>query len=184
MRQIVGCLAVAAAAGCTNSAPSDPVVGTGSVARNGTSLGVMAVRAVADYAFFGSGNDSYGGYAIMFSTQGAGLRCSEVAALPSVAQLDISTPQVFTPASAGRAVLSIGEIPVVLRDPFDDGPPAMTIAELYASQPPMTAGKVTITAFDDESIAGTFTATGPDSHSTPTSVTTLSGSFDAAICPH
>jgi hypothetical protein len=48
----------------------------------------------------------------------------------------------------------------------------------------MTAGKVTITAFDDESIAGTFTATGPDSHSTPTSVTTFSGSFDATICPH
>jgi hypothetical protein len=60
----------------------------------------------------------------------------------------------------------------------------MTIAEFYASQPPMTAGTVTITVFDDESIAGTFTATGPDSHSTPTSVTTLSGSFDAAICPH
>lgn len=120
----------------------------------------------------------------MFSTGGTGLRCSEAAGLTSIEQLDISTPQVFMPGDTGRAVLTLGDIPVVMRDPFDDGPPAMTIAEFYASQPPMTAGTVTITAFDDESIAGTFTATGPDSHDTPTSVTTFSGSFDATICRH
>jgi hypothetical protein len=184
MQQILGAFAVTMVVGCTSGAPPDPVVGTASFARNGTSIGVMSVRAVADYAFFGSGNASYGGYAIIFSTEGAGLRCSEVAGLASVEQLDISTPQVFTPTSAGRAVLELGELPVVVRDPFDDAPPAMTIAEFYASQPPMTAGRVTITAFDDESIAGTFTATGPDSHTTPTSVTTFSGAFDATICPH
>jgi hypothetical protein len=181
MRQLLGCL-VAAVVGCTSASP-DPVIGTGSVARNGTSLGVVAVQAVADFGFFGSGNASYGGYAIMFSTQGAGLRCSEAAGLASVEQLDISTPQVFTPGSPGRAVLSLGDIPVVRRDPIDDGPPATTIAELYASQPPMTAGTVTITRFDDESIAGTFTASGPDSQRSPTSLTTFSGSFDTAICP-
>ena len=183
MKQIAGCLAVAAVVGCTSSAPSDPVVGTGSFARNGTPLGVMSVRAVADYAFFGSGNDSYGGYAIMFSAEGAGLPCSQVAGAASLEQIDLSTPQVFSPSSPGRAVLSIGDISVVVRGPFDDGPPAMTIAEFYASQPPMTAGTVTITAFGDASITGTFTATGPDSHGTPTPVTTFSGAFDATICP-
>lgn len=184
MQRASVCLTVAAVVGCTSSTPTDPLVGAGSFARNGTLLGVMSVRAVADYAFFGSGNDSYGGYAIIFSTGGAGLRCSEAAGISTIEQLDISTPQVFTPAKAGRAVLTIGDIPVVMRDPFDNGPPAMTIAEFVVSQPPMTAGTVTITAFDDESIAGTFTATGPDSHSTPTSVTTFSGSFDGTICPH
>src|SRR5262245_46479717 len=171
MKRASVCLTVAVGVGCTSGTPPDPVVGTGSFARNGTSLGVMSVRAVADYAFFGSGNDSYGGYAIMFSTQGAGVRCSEAAGLTAIEQLDISTPQVFSPTKPGRAVLTIGDIPVVMRGPFDDGPPAMTIAEFYASQPAMTAGSVTITAFDDQAIAGTFMATGPDSHSTPTSVT-------------
>ena len=183
MKQISGYLALTALVGCTSSTPSDPVVGTGSFTRNGSPIGVMAVRAVADYAFFGSGNDSYGGYAIMFSAQGAGARCSKVAELPNLEQLDISTPQVFTPNSTGRPVLSVGDIPVV-PDPFDDNPPAMTIAVFSASQPPMTDGKVTITAFEDASIAGTFTATGPDSSTTPTSVTTFSGSFEATICPH
>src|SRR5215510_6762114 len=107
MKQISGCLAVAAVVGCTSSAPLDPEVGTGSSARNGTLLGVMAVRAVADYGFFGTGNDSYGGYAIMFSTQGAGVRCSEAAGLTAIEQLDISTPQVFSPTKPGRAVLTI-----------------------------------------------------------------------------
>jgi hypothetical protein len=139
---------------------------------------------VAGYTFFGSGNDSYGGYAIMFSAEGAGFPCSQVAGVASLEQLGISTPQVFTPGSPGRAVLPTGDIPVVMRDPFDDGPPAMTIAEFYASQPPMTAGTVTISAFDGASITGSFTATGPDSQTTPTSVTTFSGSFDATICPH
>jgi hypothetical protein len=184
MKRLFEGLVVAALVGCTSSPPSDPVVGSGSFARNGTPLVVMAVRAVADYAFFGSGDDSYGGYAIMFSAEGAGLRCSQVAEFARVEQLNISTPQVFTPRSTGRATLSIGDIVVVKRDPFDDGPPDMTIAEFHASQPPMTAGKVTITGFDDESIAGTFTATGPNSQSTPTQLTTFSGSFEATICPH
>lgn len=184
MHQVVAALAVTFVVGCATNTPPDPVVGTASFTRNGAPIGVMSVRAVADYSFFGAGNASYGGYAIMFSTEGAGLRCSEVAGLDSIEQLDISTPQVFTPSRAGRAVLSLGDLPVVVRDPVDDAPPAMTIAEFYASQPPMTAGHVTITAFDDQSIAGTFTATGPDAHTTPTSVTTFSGSFDAPICPH
>jgi hypothetical protein len=183
MKQISGYLALATVVGCTSSVPADQVVGTGSFARNGTPVEVMAVRATASYAFFGSGNDSYGGYAIEFLTEGAGLRCSEVETFASIEQLHISTPQVFTPLSSGRAVLPVGDIPVVVRDPFDDAPPAKIIAEFYASRPPMTEGKVTITAFDDDSIAGTFTATGPDLRSPPTSVTTFSGSFDATICP-
>lgn len=103
MMQIVRCAVLAAVVGCA-STPSDPVVGTGSFERDGTSLGVMSVRAVADYSFFGSGNDSYGGYAIIFSTDGAGLPCSKVAGVASVEQLDLSTPQVFTPSSPGRAI--------------------------------------------------------------------------------
>ena len=59
----------------------------------------------------------------------------------------------------------------------------MTIAEFQASNPAMTAGTVTITAFDASVIAATFTATGPDSSVPPTSTTTVSGSFDAPICP-
>jgi len=184
MKRASVCLTAAAVVGCTNGTPPDPVVGTGSFARNGTSLSVMSVRAVADYAFFGAGNDSYGSYAILFSTQGAGLRCSEADGLGTIEQLDISTPQLFSPSKPGRAVLMLGDIPVVMRGRSDNGPPAITIAEFIASQPPMTAGTVTITAFDDDSIAGAFTATGPDSHSTPTTVTTFTGSFDATICPH
>jgi hypothetical protein len=46
---------------------------------------------------------------------------------------------------------------------------------------PALSGETPATMFDDASIAGTFTATGPDSQSM---VTTFSGSFDATICAH
>jgi hypothetical protein len=183
MNHFLGCVALAGVVGCMSSPAADPTVGSGSFSRNGTSLAAMAVWATTSYAFFGSGNDSYGGYAIRFSTTGAGIPCSGTSSLSTLEQLDISTPQVFTPASGGRAKLSVGDIPVVHRDPFDNGPPAMTVAEFYASSPTMTAGTVTITSFDSSSIAGTFAATGPDSSTTPSPMTTFSGSFDATICP-
>ena len=58
----------------------------------------------------------------------------------------------------------------------------MTIAEFYASQPPMTAGTVAITAFDDESIAAGSLPQAAIRKSMPMSVTTFSSSFDATIC--
>jgi hypothetical protein len=145
----------------------------------------MAVWASTSFAFFDSNNDSYGGYAIMFSTTGDGLACSvATSTLSSVLQIDLSTPQVFTHTSGGVPTLVPGDIPVLEPDPFRDAtPPAMTFAEFSASQPEMTAGTVTITSFDYSSIVGTFTATGPDSSTTPASTAMFTGSFEATVCP-
>jgi hypothetical protein len=182
MKWTLASLAVASFVGCASS-PSDPVVGTGSFSRNGAPLAIVAVWAQASYGFFGSGNDSYGGYVIEFATSGAGLTCSSATlTLTSSERIGISTPQVFTPSSTGRPTLVTGDIPVVKCDSFGVGPPPTTVAELCESQPAMTAGMVTITSFDSSSIVGTFTATGPDAQTTPSSTTTLTGSFDAVIC--
>lgn len=172
LRKLLLGFALAAPAACVSSPP--PTFGTATFAIDGATTGVTTAWAVPSYAFFDDANDSYGGYAIMFSTSAVApdTPCSDTQ-LSAAQQLDLSTPQVFH-SSGGPASLQLGDIPVVAEDKVpDDAPPTSTIADFYASA--MTSGHVTITAFDPPAIRGTFDASGGG--------TSFAGSFDVMICP-
>jgi hypothetical protein len=170
---------------CSSDAPpADPTLGVGTLARNGTAVTVTAVWAEREYAFFDDNNDSYGAYAIMFTTDPAGndARCSEALQLTgSPYLLELNTTQVFHQTSRSGAIqLPVGDMPVVPSEQVpSDAPPAMPVADFAFVVPFVTSGTVTICAFDGSSIAARFTVSGA-----VTDPISLTGDFYAPICPH
>jgi hypothetical protein len=176
---LVSCSSIAA---CTNDAPpADPPLGTATLMRNGVAVTVTAAWAERGYAFFDDNNDSYGVYAISFSTDPAvknGL-CSDATQFNETYRLDLNTTQVFHQTSlSGAIALPLGDMPIVPSDQVPAGaPPTMPVADFVFVMPFIDSGTVTVSAFDGSSITAMFTASG-----SVTDPISLTGEVYAPIC--
>jgi hypothetical protein len=165
-------------AGCATNADPDLPLGAGTYELDGVPLGIEAVWAEPGYSPI-SDTDSVGAYAIKFAANGASASCSETRALDTLEQIDITTTQPYDASfGGGLPSLSPGVIPVVALGTVGS-PPAQPVAAFELVYPDMSDGTLTITAFDDTTITGTFAAHGSDLVESGR----VKGSFTATICP-
>jgi hypothetical protein len=168
---------MATLAACTSN-PSTPL-GTGSLTLTNTPTRtsdgpVLITVAWAEVGYLaGNDGDRYGAILLSFATAtpSGSSTCGERSALAATSVvLDLQT----TDRSPS---LSVGAIPFISW--FDEpNPPTATVATIPNIYPAVNSGQVSITAFDDIHVAGTFDGIGD----TTTESNHLTGAFDLPIC--
>jgi hypothetical protein len=175
----IGWMAIALA-GCATQvkSPTPQVIGTGSVTTNGTvvaSAAWMQPSAIFDDTMPDLPTTYYG-WTVLFSADAPGTPCADVTSPSWTAQLGV--PSQTTGSMPEDAPITPGAF-VVQHYAAPPSAGVQVLGEHFSGV--ADTGTVTVTEFDDEHIAGSFTASGSTA-AIPAVPFTTSGTFTATRC--